>query len=593
MLQVIKWGRRPRLRSTSRSNKFQLAAALALTVALAASPIDIERHLDVMVPVRDGVRLSTNIFRPANPTPLPTVLIRTPYGKGRDLLPGYRIFIDRGYAVVIQDVRGRYGSEGAFDPLDGEGPDGSDTIDWIARQPWSNGRVAMVGGSYLGIAQWQVALLNNHCLKAIAPVVSGWDDYTDRFYSTGGAMKLAHRLEWMAENLGAAGFARPPLNRMVEHLPLRTSDVASAGRRLGFFQLVLDHPARDSFWHHRSVAENIAHVRVPVFSVGGWFDNFVESDLDAFAARLRAGHPQRTLIGPWGHDMSIPITTVSFGGEARANVRRYQLDWFERWVKDKPPDAAPAPVGHPLRIFVMGANRWRDEDEWPPERTRMTRFYLTSNGHANSLAGDGALSPRARVASPPDAYTYDPRRPVPTAGGPVCCNPKLFPWGPMDQRAIERRGDVLVYSTPPLREDTEVTGPIRAVLSIATDARDTDFTAKLVDVYPDGRAINLTDGILRLRYRDSIEHEAPPAQPGAVYSITVDCGVTSNVFLKGHRIRVEISSSNFPRFDRNPNTGRPVADETELRIARQKIFHDARRSSYLLLPLIPAAAPLP
>jgi hypothetical protein len=237
----------------------------------------------------------------------------------------------------------------------------------------------------------------------------------------------------------------------------------------------------------------------------------------------------------------------------------------------------------------MGVNRWRDGREWPP-RAHPERFYLQSRGHANSLAGDGRLDLHAPedVATPArvaDRFVFDPQDPVPTTGGAACCNPKVFPWGPKDQRSVEQRGDVLVYTTAPLKRDLEVIGPVRVVLYAATSARDTDFTAKLVDVFPDGRAQNLTDGILRLRYRKSLE-EPEPARPGEICKLTIDAGVTGNVFQKGHRIRMEISSSNFPRFDRNPNTGGPVADATELRKASQTVYHDARRPSYVLLPVL-------
>jgi putative CocE/NonD family hydrolase len=260
-----------------------------------------------------------------------------------------------------------------------------------------------------------------------------------------------------------------------------------------------------------------------------------------------------------------------------------QIEWFDQWLKSKDTPVMSRP---PVRIFVMGANRWRDEHEWPLARARMTPFYFASNGRANTLSGDGSLTARSPRIAKPDRFEFDPQHPVPTAGGSTCCNPKVFPWGPMDQRAIERRSDVLVFSSPPLKEDLEVTGPVQVVLSAATSAPDTDFTAKLVDVFPNGEARNLTDGILRLRYRDSLA-QARLANPGEIYKITIDAGVTSNVFLKGHCVRVEVSSSNFPRFDRNPNTGRLIADETVLRKAQQTIYHDRKRPSYVVLPVIP------
>ncbi len=559
-----------------------------------------EKLLHVRVPMRDNIRLDTNVFRPVGSARYPTILIRTPYNKGPDFPVAYASFIQRGYAVILQDVRGRYGSEGAFNPLEQEGPDGYDTLNWIAAQPWSDGKVGMIGGSYLGIAQWRLALLDNPHLKAIFPVVSGSDDYLDRFYSPGGAMKLGHRLLWLSLNLSPPGIARPKFGNYVGHLPLRTSDVAATGRTLPVYQKVLEHPTYDAFWKSMSIRENISRVHVPVFSVGGWYDNYVESDLDAFAALHKAGRrdtKHRIIVGPWPHNMSTPFDGIAFGDDSSSPIRAYQLAWFDHWLKGMPEESAiftpwtyhrvRAEVDEaPLHIFVMGVNRWRDEQEWPLARTHYTPLYFASKGHANTMKGDGALSWNLGKKTKPDQFVYDPRDPVPTMGGAVCCDPKIFPWGPMDQRPVEARKDVLVYTSDPLKQDLEVTGPVRVVLYASSSAPDTDFTAKLVDVYPSGQALNLTDGLLRIRYRGGLD-KVELAQPGEVYPLTIDAGVTSNVFLRGHRIRIEISSSNFPRFDRNPNTGRSVADETVLKKAQQTVYHTRMYPSHILLPIVP------
>jgi putative CocE/NonD family hydrolase len=553
---------------------------LLAAASLAAAPI--EKQLHVRIPMRDGARLCSNVFHPGGAGRFPTILVRTPYGKGADITPNYQAFVGRGYAVVLQDVRGRFDSSGGFEPFHQETPDGEDTLNWIASQPWSNGNVGMMGGSYLGIVQWRLALAGNPHLKAIFPTVSGFDDYLDRFYSTGGAMKLGQRLLWVADNLRAPDFIKPEFSRFILHLPLRTSDRAVAGERIEMFQKAIEHPAYDAFWKSVSVRQGLGQIRVPVFSAGGWYDNFVESDLEAFAALQRLGRPARLLVGPWPHNMSIPFP--DFGPNSLVPLRTLQLEWFDYWLKPGP-DRKLSAFG-PLRIFVMGANRWRDEQEWPLKRTRWTPMYLGSRGNANTLAGDGALTARPARQEPPDHYAYEPRNPVPTMGGAVCCNPKIFPWGPMDQRPVEKRRDVLVYESRPLKKDLEVTGPVKVILHVSTSAPDTDFTAKLVDVFPSGHARNLTDGILRLRYRQSLEKPVP-AHAGEIYVITIDAGVTSNVFKAAHRVRLEVSSSNFPRFDRNPNTGRAVAEETELRGALQAVYHDRGRPSHVLLPVIP------
>ncbi len=533
--------------------------------------------------MHDGVHLAAMVYRPNEHGRFPAVLVRTPYGKGTEMTAHFHAFVDHGYVVVVQDVRGRYESEGVFSPLEQEPQDGDDTINWIAAQPWSDGGVGMMGGSYLGISQWKVAVLNNPHLKAMFPIVSGDDDYRDRFYSTGGAFKLGNRLLWTSENMRLAGYEPPDFWKFIWILPIRKTDMAATGHQSPMLQRAFDHPEEDAFWKALSTRRKLKDFRVPVFAVGGWYDNFVESDLDAFSILRKKSNLDRILVGPWPHNMSIPVTTVNFGPQSLVPLRRKQLEWFDQWLKHKDvPLASPAP----LRIFVMGVNQWRDEQEWPLARARETRFYLKSGGRANSMFGDGVLSQEPATSNARDEFVYDPQHPVPTAGGAVCCNPEVFPWGPMDQRKVEKRNDVLVYSTAPLAEDLEATGQVEVVLYATSSAPDTDFTAKLVDVYPNGQAINLTDGILRARYRSSLE-KSKLMKSGRVYRFAIDAGVTSNVFRKGHRIRLEISSSNFPRFDRNPNTGRPVADEAQLMKASQTIHHDRLHDSYLLLPLIP------
>jgi len=557
-----------------------LSPLLCCGLLWAAPPDGMERELDVRIRMRDGVELSANVFRPASGAPLPAILVRTPYRKGADLSPGYLPFVLHGYAVVVQDVRGRYGSQGVFEPLRQEDADSEDTLNWIARQSWSNRRIGMLGGSYLGIVQWKAALLDNPYLKAIFPVVAGCDDYFDRFYSTGGALKLGQRLEWLSENLRPPGSLKPDFSHFALNLPERTSDRLATGHTVDFYQQALDHPAYDAFWKSFSTREKIERVHVPVFSVGGWYDNFVESDLEAFHLMRKNGRIHRLLIGPWPHNMSYEFPGANFGADAKVPILPLQLEWFDYWVKGTPEPNGPHSIANPpLRIFVMGANRWRDEEEWPLRRAIPTIYYL---------AGHGRLQRSQPAWGRPDEYIYDPANPAPTDGGAVCCNPKVLPWGPADQRGVESRADVLVYSSAPLKRPVEVTGPIRVVLYVTTSQPDTDFTAKLVDVFPDGRAINLTDGILRLRYRESLEKPLP-ARPGQVYAITIDAGVTSNEFGKGHRIRLEVSSSNFPRFDRNPNTGRAVAEEKEMRRATQTVFHQRVWASHVVLPVVGAS----
>lgn len=545
-------------------------------------------ELAVPVPMRDGVRLTADVFLPRATGRWPTVLFRTPYGRKGPSSRSYRGFVQSGYAVVLEDVRGRYASEGVFGTIDQEGPDGSDTINWIAGQPWSNGEVAMAGGSYLGMAQWWAASERNRHLVAISPLFSGDDEYSDRFYSTGGALKLGHRLLWLAENLTPPFQLRPLFSSYIAHLPLRTSDVAATGVKLRVWREAVNHPSYDAYWKSHSIRERAKQINLPVLSMGGWFDNYAESDLDMFS-RLAADHkPIETWIGPWGHNPARKFSTRDFGSAANIPIRSTQADWFDRSMHGTPiEDERRVPS---LHLFVMGPNVWREEQEWPLARTRYTAFNLGSSGHANSRAGDGRLYRSPVRKAPRDSFVYDPKSPVPTVGGAICCEPKILPPGPLDQSLVEKRPDVLVYTSAALPEDLEVTGPVKALLYVATSANDTDFTAKLVDVQKDGRALLVSDGLLRLRYRLSLDKPVF-VKRNAAYQITIDAGVTSYVFAAGHRIRLEVSSSNFPRFDRNMNSSAPNADVTKAIKARQTVFHEKDYPSALILPVIPQRLP--
>lgn len=341
----------------------------------------------VQIPMRDKIHLAANIFRPSGAGAVPTILIRTPYGKGTAPTPNYQAFVEHGYAVVVEDVRGRSESEGTFLPLLQEAPDGDDTLNWIAKQPWSDGKIGMLGGSYLGIAQWKVALLGNPHLKAIFPWVSGDDDYRDRFYSTGGGMKLGHRLLWLQENMRSPEIT-PDFRKYIWTLPLRQADVAATGHRVPLFQEALDHPDYDSFWQSLSVYQELKRLKTPVYSVGGWFDNYAESDLEVFSALQKTSGFHRILIGPWPHNIGASFPGVDFGPDSVVGLRTLQIQWFDQWLKNKDVPLMSQP---PVRIFVMGTNQWRDESEWPLQRTKFTKFYLESDGHANSAAGTGTL----------------------------------------------------------------------------------------------------------------------------------------------------------------------------------------------------------
>ena len=539
------------------------------------------QQLGLFIPMRDGVHLAADVFFPAGSGPWPAVLFRTPYNRKGPSSRSYRFFVQRGYAVVIEDVRGRYASQGSFASAAQEGPDGNDTINWISEQAWSDGKVAMAGSSYLGMTEWWAAVQDNPHLIAISPMCSGDDEYTDRFYSTGGALKLGHRLLWLAENLTPPTQVRPPFNSYVDHLPLRTADLAATGIELPIWRTALDHPSYDAYWKARSIRERVRQVDVPVLSLGGWFDNYVESDLDMFTSLSSAHKVVETWIGPWAHNPSFRFPARDFGTEAMLPIRSLQANWFDRCLRSNT-EVERRPV---LHIFVMGPDIWREEHEWPLARTRYTPLYLTSRGHANSEFGDGQLHWHPIRAAPPDNFSYDPKDPVPTAGGAICCNSRVLPPGPLEQNKVEKRPDVLVYTSAPLPHNLEVTGPVRIVMYAATSANDTDFTAKLVDVEKSGQALAVCDGIQRLRYRLSLSKPVFVKRNSA-YQISIDAGVTSYVFFSGHRIRLELSSSNFPRFDRNLNSSGLNARISKTSKAKQTVFHEKNYPSAIILPII-------
>ncbi|MBV9406719.1 MAG: CocE/NonD family hydrolase, partial [Acidobacteriaceae bacterium] len=379
----------------------------AQTIARGPQPPAEHQELGVTIPMRDGVRLAADIFLPPGNGSWPTVLVRTPYNRKTPVMNGYRFFVRRGYAIVLQDVRGRFASQGVFGGTPQEGPDGNDTINWISEQPWSNGRVAMAGNSYLGMAQWWAAVQDNPHLAAIAPMCSGDDEYLDRFYSTGGALQLGHSLLWLAQNLTPPSHVRPLFASYIDHVPLRTADVSATSVVLPTWRTALAHPSYDDYWKRLSIREQIQRVTIPVLSFGGWFDTYAESDLDAFSRLAKRHQPVEIWIGPWGHNPGWKFPTRDFGPQAALPIRTKQADWFDRWLKKTPLLSEPEPETPLLHIFVMGPNVWREEHEWPLARTRFTPLYLSSEGHANSASGDGVLHWQPGRTSPADVFTYD------------------------------------------------------------------------------------------------------------------------------------------------------------------------------------------
>jgi putative CocE/NonD family hydrolase len=545
----------------------------------------VDEELNVMVPMRDGIRLATDIYRPEAPGPFPVLLLRTPYGNGGEGYEEGHYYTRRGYAVVVQDTRGRYDSEGVFDPMQHEGPDGYDTQQWIGKQSWCNGKIGTIGGSYNGFTQWMPAPLGSPYLKTMFTSKTFSDFYREAYL--GGAFRILRWSPW-TYFMSRPDYIDQPFVETMKDTAFRKIPLMEQDRVLGwkipFLRDWLTHPRADLYWERSRIGEDYAIIRASIYHVGGWFDSFQQGTLDNFI-RMTAPdiHPetragQKLLMGPWIHGTESRLAgDLDFGEEADFNTRELALRWLDSQLKGMENGIMQEP---PVRIFVMGKNAWRDENEWPLARTEYREYFFHSDGKANTLNGDGKLDTGLPGNAPPDTYVYDPEDPVITPGRDE----------PIDQREVEKRDDVLVYSLGPLKEGIEVTGPVKVVLYASSTAMNTDFTAKLVDVHPDGKAIRLCEGIIRASFRNP--DESPSLiQPGKIYRYNISLWSTSNLFQEGHLIRVEISSSNFPRFDRNLNTGIIPASDTAMVKATQTIYHSKEYPSCIVLPVIDEADP--
>jgi uncharacterized protein len=558
-----------------------LVIALSLAAQEARQTFVFEEN--VRVPMRDGVVLAANVFRPKGEGRFPVILMRTPYGKPDNKFGEAKRYTAAGYAMVAQDCRGRGKSEGAWDPFRYDAEDGFDTQEWVGKQPWCNGEIGTAGGSYVGWTQWASSPKGSRYLKVMVPTVPFGNAY-DLAY-VGGAYQLALLMGWGA-GVGGVTLAPDKLQEAFRHLPLRTYG-DQFEKKVAYLNQWVEHRAYDDYWKQRGIDYRYAEVTVPTLNVGGWYDIFSKVTLDMTAqvrARSRDREVRRNqfaIIGPWTHHVGpSKVGDLDFGAEAELKAGERQFEWFEYWLKGHETGVQDWPAYY---LFVMGENRWRGENEWPLKRAQFKSHYLHSGGRANSLKGDGSLSAAAPGEEPPDHFTYDGNNPVPSVGGNNLMGALA---GPRDQTGVEERKDVLVYSTGPLEQDVEVTGPVKLVLWAASSARDTDFTGKLVDVHPEGKAFNLCEGIVRAQYRDGMDKPLL-LEPEQATRFEIDLWVTSNLFRRGHRIRLEVSSSNFPRFDRNPNSGKPFGTDTELLEAKQTIFHDGQHRSELVLPVIP------
>lgn len=580
---------------------------------LPQNPSGVRVDFDVPATMRDGTVLRANVFRPDDDGSYPVLLTRLPYGKdlplgGTPLNPAQAA--RRGYVVVVQDVRGTFTSEGTFDPMRAEGTDGVDTVRWAASLPGSNGVVGMYGVSYFGFTQWAAAREGAEALRAMAPIQT-WANPHQGVATRNGVMELGLQASWTMQtgldqlvrryrgDAQALGRALYGMAREFNTLPTTGYAEVPLERFGPLARLGLDASMTDAVRHRTdlefaapgAVTSAYERLSIPVLHIAGWYDIFLDGTIRNFQGMRAAGRPDQYLvIGPWTHGaFGHVVGELDFGFAAGGMLIDLQIDlvslnlqFFDRYLKGIPNGFDRQP---PVKYFVMGANVWRSSETWPPRDAALHPWYLHSGGRANTGSGDGSLSAAAPAAESADTYVYDPARPVPTVGGATLMHP-LFKAGPYDQRGVEAREDVLVYTSEPLAEPLEIAGPVRAVLFAATDAPDTDFVARLIDVHPDGRAMPLTDGVTRMSLRNGLDQPAPPLQPGEVYRIEIDLWATAVRFGAGHRIRLDVTSSNFPRWERNLNTGSDSGQGREMRVARQTVLHDSEHPSCLLLPVI-------
>jgi putative CocE/NonD family hydrolase len=572
----------------------RLVCGLVLLLALSSqayAEYGTKRMFDVRSRMRDGVELSADVWLPDDGAKHPLILLRTPYMRTdpRFQYPTLaRFFVEHGYAVAVQDVRGRGDSGGHFDFFFQEANDGYDTVEWMAAQPWSNGRVCTMGLSYLGTVQWLTARTKPPHLVCMAPTAAA-GDYLNELPYIGGAWMQKWALNFansVAGVINQNSIGDQDWAAVLAHRPLLTADEV-LGRRMPQYRDWLEHPTLDAYWKRLVLtAQDFRSIDIPALHVTGWFDADQPGAMyywRGMAESSPAARDQYLVVGPWDHVQTFSggqktQGEMQLGDDSIINTLQLHLEFFDRYLKQTT-DSFKQPH---VKLYVTGRNEWREFDSYPVPGATTTRLYLSSRGKANSLQGDGTLSATKGRKEAQDRYDFDPKNPVPLEFGPTGL---VFA---VDRRAVEGRGDVLVYTGEPLQKALEVIGRVSVELYAASDARDTDFTASIVDVYPDGRAVVLGQrvvGIIRARYRNGLD-KTELLTPGKVERYQIDLGHIGHAFEPGHRIRVEISSSAAPMYNPNQNTGNPVATDTEWRAAHQTIYHDAHRASALVLPVV-------
>jgi putative CocE/NonD family hydrolase len=545
---------------------------------------------NVRIPMRDGVTVSALIFRPDDNAQHPTIFEQTPYGKdNRNSLDSAWSFVKRGYAVVTVDVRGRHDSDGVFRTFR-DAPDGSDAMDWIVKQPWSNGKIATAGASYGGNSQWNLWRERNPNHTAIMSYVAPANGFSD-FVRFNGVPKLDLIFTWMMGNYGRINH---PLegwnwNEVMHGLPLDTLDRAT-GRNVPDWGDFMRHQSLDDFWMPLEATGGRAGLDIPTLSVTGWYDGQLLGQVrNHLNAQARGAKPEDhvLIIGPWPHSVNRvrKLGDLDLGDKAVIDLDQLRDAWVDHVML-----GGPAPSHDRFVYFLPAKNEWRQAKAFPIPGTKFTEYRLSSRGKANTAKGDGVLTPGVG-SGPPDGYQYDPAKPVPSLSSRTAGSRGGIKQGSVDYSSVEARSDVLVYTGAPLTEGMEITGPVAATIYLSTDVVDTDIVVRLVDVYPDGRALNIAEGIARAKYRNSLS-KPELLTPGKVEKVKVELFPTSNYFAAGHRLRVEVTSSDFPVFARNLNTENSDTG-TAMKVANTKIYHSKTYPSAIALPIVPAGASTP
>ncbi|HUU50967.1 MAG TPA: CocE/NonD family hydrolase [Nitrospinota bacterium] len=561
--------------------------------------VEIRTLFDVKIPMRDKTKLSADIYLPKKEDSYPTILIRTPYNKALadETKHGTRdveFFTRNGFVVVLQDVRGRGDSNGEWIPMFNEGLDGYDTVEWIAKQDWCNGKVAMMGGSYRGWVQWAAAReIPPHLTTMVSTAAAGY--FMQELPFINGMITMG-MIQWL-HLVGGRSVQNPKSvnwEKVMWHLPLKSMDEV-VGRMSTVWKKWISHPSLDDFWQKILLTtEDFRKINLPVLHITGWYDDDQPGAMYFYKGMVKyysAKDKQFLISGPWEHGGTrIPkqhLGGLDFGPEAVINLLNLHLWWFEYYLKgDKESWKKFLEFFNYKKVytFTMGENKWVTRNSWPPSESYTVPWYLHSNGKANTLLGDGKLSQEEPLEETVDCYAYDPRDPVVSTIDFNLYAPSAET--PLDMRFIERRDDVLVFTSELLKDDLELAGTPRMLLYASSDCLDTDWIVLLSDVYPDGKSINLNKGGIRARYRNSLERPEL-LEKGKIYKYEFKLiFATSHIFKAGHRIRLLVTSSLFPEFNRNLNTGGPIDEEVDIKVAHNKVYHSRKYLSSLLLPMV-------